>query len=449
MTDKKKNPIWDILRSVKLTLFILSVLAAASIIGTLIQQEDTGIYYSLWFRFIIFCLAVNLIVCSIDRLPVTLKIFRHTPNPDRPKLFEEAEPRTLLFPNASVGAVSSIVQGILRSRFKNLAVKEHDNSSYIYCEKGRYSLFSVYLVHLSVLLILAGAIAGSIFGFSGYVNIPEGRSIDSVVITSGKDRGNKELGFVVRCEKFLIELYDSGEPKEYRSDLSFIENGKESLKGALRVNHPVKFKGIRFYQSSYGDMPGETVRIKALNSEKGEETTIEVGLGKAVTLPDNRGELTLSDIRDNLMNMLGPAVLITIKSPEGKETPIWVLKDRDTIKKKFSDMFELSQKFNPSAYAPFTFELYEMSSVTYTGLQVARDPGVPFVFAGFIMIIIGLFLTFFTSHRRFWIRISDEKGDVKVSLAGTSHKNPVGMERALDVLLSRLKETAMEGKHND
>jgi cytochrome c biogenesis protein ResB len=64
------------------------------------------------------------------------------------------------------------------------------------------------------------------------------------------------------------------------------------------------------------------------------------------------------------------------------------------------------------------------------------------------MIMIGLFFTFFTSHRRFWIKIAGEKGDVKISLAGTANKNPMGMERELDRLLLRLKKAAMEGRHN-
>jgi cytochrome c biogenesis protein len=450
MTDKKTNPLWNILKSVKLTLFLLSILAIVSIIGTLIQQQDgAGIYHSIWFRLIIFCLSINLIVCSVDRFPATLKLFRLTPNPDRSKLFDDATPRTILLPGTGVEQTSSAMQGFLRGRFNNLAVKENGSTSFIYCEKGRFSLFSVYLVHLSVLFILIGAIIGSIFGFSGYVNIPEGGSIDSAVITDGEGHGHRELGFTVRCEKFLVDFYDNGSPKEYRSELSFIVNGQEALNGSLRVNHPITFMGVTFYQSSYGTVPGEKVRLKAINKETGtEEAMIEAELGKTVMLPDNKGELILSDIKDNFMNMMGPAVLITVKSPNGQETPIWLFQDRDMIKSKFSEMFELSPKFNPSAYSPFTFELNDMESVTYTGLQVSRDPGVKFVFVGFILIIAGLFLTFFTSQRRFWIRIKDENGEVKISLAGTASKNPVGMERDLDRLLLKLKKVTGEGGHN-
>lgn len=466
MAEKSPNPIWNTLSSIRITLILLIILAITSIFGTLIPQQEESIkfaqglsprlaqmlsslqvfdmYHSVWFRLIICCLALNLIVCSIDRFPVTLKLFRVTPSPDRSKVFEEATPRTILLSNVGVEEISSRLQEYLRGKFNNLIVKDSDNTVYIYFEKWRFSLFSVYLVHLSVLFILIGAIVGSIFGFNAYVNIPEGGSIDSVVITNVDLHSHKELGFSVQCEKFLIDYYDNGVPKEYRSDLSFIVKGKEAKRGSLLVNHPIKFMGITFYQSSYGTVPGDKVRVKVINDEKGsEETMIEAELGMSVMLPDNKGELTVSNIRDEMS-----AALIIIKSPEGEETPIWLFKNRDMLMKMVPDMFKQSQKFNPSIYRPYTFSLDEIESVAYTGLQVSRDPGVHLVFIGFFMIIIGLFFTFFTSHRKFWLRITGEKGDVKIRLAGTANKNPAAMERELDRLLIRLKKGSLEGRHN-
>jgi cytochrome c biogenesis protein len=466
MAEKSPNPIWDTLSSIRITLILLIILAITSIFGTLIPQQEESIkfaqglspglaqmlsslqvfdmYHSVWFRLIIFLLSVNLIVCSIERFPVTLKLFRLTPSPDRSKVFEEAAPRTILLTNAAVEETSSRLQEYLRGRFNNLIVKESGNTAFIYCDKRRFSLFFVYLVHLSVLFILIGAIIGSIFGFNAYVNIPEGGSIDSVVITNGDLHSHKELGFSVQCNKFLVDYYDNGVPKEYRSDLSFIVKGKESLRGNLLVNHPIKFMGVTFYQSSYGAVPGNKIRIKAINDDKGaEETMIEAEVGKSVMLPDNKGELTVSNIRDEMS-----AALIVIKSQGGEETPIWLFKNRDMMMKMAPDMFKQSAKFNPSIYRPYTFSLDEIESVAYTGLQVNRDPGVQLVFIGFIMIITGLFFTFFTSHRKFWIRVTAEKGDVKISLAGMSSKNPVAMEREIDRLLLRLKKVSLEGRHN-
>jgi cytochrome c biogenesis protein len=448
MADKKTNPLWNILRSVRLTLILLSILAVASIIGTLIQQQDSAaIYHSIWFRFIIFFLSINLIVCSIDRFPATLKLFKLIPKPDRSKVFEEDPARTAVISSVAGNALSG-VQEYLRGRFSNLAVKENGSNAFLYCEKGRYSIFSVYLVHLSVLFILTGSIIGSIFGFNGYVNIPEGESADAIILSSGTGQTQKDLGFTVLCEKFFVDYYKNGMPKEYKSDLIFSLNGKEILKGSLLVNHPITFMGVTFYQASYGSVPGETARIKVVDTEKGAgETMIEAEKGKAVMLPDNKSSLTVSDLKDDFMN-LGPAVLVIIKSPEGTETPIWLFKNRDMIMKTYSDMFSLSPKFNPSAYKPFTLTLDDIESVSYTGLQASKDPGVRLVFLGFAMIIIGLFFTFFTSHRKFWIKVSREKENIRISVAGTANKNPVGLERELDKLIMKLKTAAGEGSHN-
>jgi len=95
---------------------------------------------------------------------------------------------------------------------------------------------------------------------------------------------------------------------------------------------------------------------------------------------------------------------------------------------------------NPSSFKPYTFFLDGIESRYYTGLQVNRDPGVPLVWLGFFLIIAGLFVTFFISHRRVWVRLSESQGRVSVSVAGTANKNPVGLEKELDRLIQKLRQ---------
>ena len=90
------NQLWKIFASVKLTIVLLLTLAATSIIGTLIPQNETPVayvqafgeflyrlfallglfdmYHAWWFRALILLLVANIVICSIDRLQATWKI---------------------------------------------------------------------------------------------------------------------------------------------------------------------------------------------------------------------------------------------------------------------------------------------------------------------------------------------------------------------------------------
>ena len=326
---------------------------------------------------------------------------------------------------------------LLKSQYKNIKIKNIDKERFFYGEKGRYSYFGVYLVHLSLLLILIGGIIGSLFGFEAYVNIEEGEAVDRVILR--KNRIPRKLGFSVRCEKFTVAFYDNGTPKEYRSMLSFLTGGEVAHRGNLLVNHPINFRGISFYQSSYGTFPGDKVQLKI--SKKGFDSansTMEVKLNRPVPLPGNGGQFLVGDIRDDFMR-LGPAVLILIKPLEGDETRFWVFQNQDLIRERFPEILKKFPKLNPASYKPYTFYLDKIESRYYTGLQVNKDPGVLFVWIGFFMIVIGLFITFFTSHRRVWVLVSDSMEKTSISVAGKANKNPVGVERELDQLIYKLR----------
>jgi len=461
-TKIKPNAIWSLFSSVKLTIVLLILLAIASIVGTLIpqisQQESVefarnlspgifrffnfldlfDMYHSLWFRFIIGCLSLNLIICSINRFPSTWKLFRALPRPDRSKPFDHLSPHQSFFVEGKIEDVSDGVSQLLRGRYTKSHTKRDSSKHFVYVEKGRYSRFGVYLVHSSILLILIGALFGSFFGFEAFVNIIEGEQTDTVTLRKKMTR--LQLGFEVRCDKFTVDFYENGAPKEYRSELTFFVNGKEREKRSLLVNHPVQFKGVTFYQSTYGTIPGRTVRLKISQDKKKDEAPIlEVEVGKPMQLPNNEGQFTIVDVKSNFMDT-GPAVLISITPKEKRERHLWVFQNYDIISKRLPTPMLQSSKFDPSALNPYTFLLDGLETSYYTGLQVNRDPGVPIVWAGCFLIVAGFFVTFFTSHMRIWVRVSNESKGINISVAGTSNRNPVGLERELAYLANGLKK---------
>ena len=93
---------------------------------------------------------------------------------------------------------------------------------------------------------------------------------------------------------------------------------------------------------------------------------------------------------------------------------------------------------NPGLVKPYSFSLDRIESRYYTGLQVSRDPGVYTVAVGGFFIIIGFLITFFGSHRRFWIKVEEQGGRSRISIAATSTKDPVGLDREVQHLIKHL-----------
>jgi cytochrome c biogenesis protein len=281
---------------------------------------------------------------------------------------------------------------------------------------------------LSILVILIGGLIGSIFGFDGYINIVEGEQIDAIEVR--KRTTPMKLGFEVRCDKFTVKFYDNGAPKEFRSELTFSVNGKEMERKNLLVNHPIKFKGMTFYQSNYGEIPGNKVRLRiAWHSNTHESVDTEAEKGKLFPLPGNDGQFKVLKVDANLRGMMGPAALISIRPAKGEETRFWVFQDWDTLQTRFPKQMLQSPMLNASSFKPYTFYLQGLESKFYTGLQVNKDPGVSIVWIGCFLLIGGFFITFFMSHRRVWVRVSRAKHGSTISIAGTTNKNPVGLQR--------------------
>lgn len=454
-----KNLVWSFFSSVKLTFVLLIILAIVSILGTLIpqmpQRESVefasrlspgvfrlfsflnlfDMYHSLWFRLLIGLLVLNLIICSLDRFPTTWKRFSFRSRPDRNKPFQDISPEQSFLISGNEKDVASRVDRFLSDKYKKLKRIDANDRACFFGEKGRYAHFGVYVVHLSVLIILVGGLVGSFFGFEAFVKISEGEQVATAFTRN--TRIPLDLGFEVRCNRFFVDFYDSGAPKEFRSDLTFLVNSQAVKEASVRVNHPVQFRGITFHQSTYEPVPGKRLHLK-ISTDTADVEMIEIAAekGKPVQLPGGRGHFQVAEMR-----MMGPvpAALILIHPQQGEETRFWIFQDYERVKKRLPQEMLRSPKFNPAAFAPYKFYLDSVESGYATGLQVSRDPGVPIVWIGCFLMVGGFFVTFFMSHRKIWVRVSNDKSGSKISVAGTASKNPVGLERELSQLTGNLK----------
>lgn len=465
---KNPNPFWHLFSSVRLTVALLIIIAIASVLGTLIPQREEAIdfarslspetlrvftwfslfdmYHSLWFRLLLALLTLNLIICSIDRFPVSLKRSRTIPSPERKRPFENLPPDQSFQAKITSKDAADHIRAYLRSHYRNLHTKESANMHHHFSEKGAYSHFGVYIVHFSVLLILIGGLIASMIGFEGYVNILEGETVDFV---HGRDfgdhKGHYPLGFEVRCDAFSVDFYENGTPKDYRSELTFITDGEEIEKQVLRVNHPVRFRGMTFYQANYGTIPGKKAHLKLVRAGDDQNyQTRAIEIGAPFELPGNEGQFQVVKVTGNFRDMLGPAALMSVVPHGGKEIRFWIFQKWEMIRRQFPKEMLDSPMLNPSAFRPYTFFLDDIEKQYYTGLQVNKAPGVSIVWVGCFLLVLGFIITFFTSHRKIWVQISREKSKTRVKVAGSANKNPVGLQRELNHLTQNLKEVLKE-----
>ena len=210
-------------------------------------------------------LTANVIICSIDRMSANRRILfvrRPAFNPSR---FKNLRRREILTDQRTPEQLAEVFQPLISRRFSHNRVEALSDQVVIYGEKGRWTRFGVYMVHLSVVILLIGGLIGSIFGFDGFVNIAEGESVQRIRLRNSTQ--TVMLDFAVRCDDFNVSFYETGAPKEFRSSLTILEAGKPVRQKDIIVNDPLRYKGISFYQSSYGSLPANEV-ILSLTSKK-------------------------------------------------------------------------------------------------------------------------------------------------------------------------------------
>ena len=290
-----------------------------------------------------------------------------------------------------------VIGSNLKKWFGKQKRTETESAITLFSEKGRFSRLGVYITHLSIIIILIGGLIGSFYGFKGFVNILEGETIHQIYLRTRDKEIPKPIDFSVRCDDFKIVFYDlpgkQKHVKEYTSILSILENGKEVLKETIRVNHPLHYKGWAFYQSSYGALHEVTLGVS--QKERNEKTLLRLLEGDTIRIPNSNALIRLLKYAPQVHN-LGQGAQVLLFRPNQEPRAQWVVKGMPQSGQSKEDDLVLS------------FE--GVTSKEYTGLQVAKDPGVWVVWSGCGLLIFGLIVSFFFSHQKVWVRIPKGPG---------------------------------------
>ena len=439
--------VWDFFCSLKLTLFLLFSIALTSIIGTILPQGPLppeyvasispsklqiytklgffDMYHSWWFIALLYIFCINLISCSIKRLPHVFK-FVSQPTLVLGESMRNMSLKSELAFSGPLDKAQTRLSEFLGKEFSAPVATEHNGEIHLFAQKAAWSRLGVYVVHFSILVIFVGSIIGSLYGYKGFVNIVEGSSINAVEARNGKP---VPLGYDVRCEKFSVEFYSTGAPKEFKSLLTVLENGRpvpgySNVK--VIVNEPMTYKGITFYQSSYGQASEGGEHFITV-TPRGGGVTDKIGLreGASVGLKDGstfKLMETTQEVRQFAPGFTGPAARVELTRPGSAPQIFIVFKDFPEVNAKRGDAL--------------VFGYEGTNAKMYTGMQVAKDPGVWVVWLGCSLMVIGLGIAFFMSHKRIWVVISH--GHARIYGNVNKNQTPFGMR--FEVIAEKFKQ---------
>ncbi|MBD1401086.1 cytochrome c biogenesis protein ResB [Pelovirga terrestris] len=441
--------LWRFFASVPFALLILLVLAVTSIIGTLIKQDQepnyyletfgetiaglldtlqfTSMYSSWWYLLLLMIFALNLLICSIDRFPTTWRLITAPPAPPDTRQRNTAGPeRTITSPLTAIHCTEQLQETLMRHRWRDLVEQQSAEGQLITGQRGKWSRLSVYGVHLSILIILAGAVIGGVTGFKAYVFLPEGRSTEAIFL-----QGNRQpiaLGFTLACDQAQVKRYADGSVSEYRADLRIVDaRNSTSYEQSVIVNHPLSYDGINFYLAEF--YPLDEYYVVISNLQTGAQQAFRAPPHEVFSWPETQVNIELAEFT---RNPEGYVQLARIRFAAGENTPaedFWVRNHQSITFAGNNQEYQVS--------------VSQLSSVL---LLANKDPGVMIVYSGFILMLIGLPWCFLTSHQRIRITITKQKTGCRIGVDGSSNKHHQRLENQLDDLTSELRATAQRGE---
>jgi len=442
------NSIVNALGSARLAIGLFFILAILSIFGTLIPQgqpldfylmkygQSLGrvihlfqlddAYHSPWYIGSLFLFMVNLTICYLKRLPFTIKLYKRNP----------AEVKVEALPNKLQIQVSNPLEKITSFIEKELKFTKIKDDLY-YKKENSLAHFSVYVIHFSLIVIIIGALIGAIWGFRGNMSILEGE--ESNIVQPFRKNDPIQLDFKVRLNKFILETYPNGMPKEYISNVTIID-GNKTIDAIIKVNAPVKYKDVTFYQASYDIIPVFDFKFKINNKvyetnlSKLEPFTTEDGLSIAIT---DYGQahglifvrLWILDEKEEKEKQV--LALMTNIEMQHEELPNMLCFDGN------QGMFPC----NTIEVGKHTIEakLKNVSSEIYiTGLQAKKDPGVFIVYVGFILMMLGLFFVYYFEPRIYWIHLTPKEDLVEITFGAYAKRDRAGIKMKLQELANKI-----------
>ena len=406
-----KQKFFRLLADLRFSIFILLLISLCSIIGTIIEQDQSieiykinyplinpvfgilswdrilgfgldHVYKTWWFLTLIFLFGCSLMLCSfLQQLP-SLKIARRCQFFRTTSSFYKLKISTLL---------NNFSFNKILSRLKNHQYSVFQQKSIVYSYKGLIGRIAPLIVHFSMILILIGTISGSVFGFKAQEIIPKTENFHvQNILNTGPLTIFPTTS--TRINDFWITYTRTNTISQFYSDISILDNkGNETNRKTIHVNSPLIEKGIYYYQTDW--------KLIGLRFQDSNQQIIEYPL--ANDFP-NREKVWLTWIANNQISSNG--IIVILDNLEGYCSI-------------YNNVGQFLGNLELNETANFEQKITLLEIMSSTGLQIKTDPGIPLIYLGFFFLMISTLMSYIT-YSQVWI-IQKNK---QIFIGGTTNR---------------------------
>ena len=423
--------------SVKLAITLFVFLAITTLIGTILPEEPmvgaaalikkyglnkyhlfkslglTDVFHSWWYLALLTALGLNLIIASF------VKVFPRCGRAFSWPVKLDVDAIKKLPINCEIEATDSFPLSVVDRKLKNKNYKTKIENELLIGVKGAWHRLGASVTHVGILTLLVGSTISIVCGFNGMAQVgeDEGFYLADLRDSTTQIRSVEPTNWLVPISKmpiwfghippYLVRVnktwridYKTGQPKQWYTDLSVLDQNKTELKRkTIHVNEPLEFMGLDIYQSNWGRFLELTFNNEPLT------IPLEKVRGKEIVI------LPLSDdVGLKLEVKTGKA-----KTVENKEETLKLYSvSLKTFQEKYLNMVPKNKdiKLGP-------INIGFLGTQTLTGLQFKSNPGNTLIYPGLLLIIIGVFIAF-GSKKQVWA-VFDSINN-KIIIGGTADR---------------------------
>ena len=457
--------IWQTLSSIKTGVVLIILVVIFSVAGTVILQRPmtdaddmerayspamlrfldgtglTDVFHTHWFIALLILVSLSIVAASIQRFPNSWRYFaRPYKSPDEG--FRKALPtQAQITITDEEHALSAAERAFKHLHLKTERIVRPDSFS-LFSERNRISEMAVYIVHASLLLIFIGyGVVDALYGWHGFLMLSPGTASNQIEMKNGAMR---TIPFSIRCDGTGEETYADGTPKKYWSKLAVVDGGREVARKEIVVNDPLVYHGLRFYQASYG-RTGKLDRLILDATPAG-----GAGQPQEISLAMNQTVELDADTSVQLVEFIPDFVVqdgrVYARSNEIENPAVHLIVTSKKANSGLNVWLPSMPGIDENASSPYNFEPKDLKTGIYTGLQVSHEPGQWAVWAGVVLMAIGLTFVFYVVHMRFWVvPVRDAQGRAMLWVGGTANRNRDAFELKFKSVVEQIQKELKTG----